>query len=224
MYPASFAPVSQRALFCWYNQVMKTYTLLSVLAATLLFATILGGPSSIFAHDLQFDNNIGALLHIEPADTAVAEQPATLIFHFLDKLKKFTPAACDCSVTVTDSSGTKIFSALLDADDAQYGDDTRFTIVTFPRADVYKVQLSGVPRVASAFPPFSTSYEVRVEKESTNVVASGGAHMHSGPGAALVHTLHFGLFGLAFLAAAIVIVRDKRREKRYTGAQLQDKN
>lgn len=195
-------------------------TFLGLVGIVLLFSV----SSPVFAHDLQFDNNIGALLHIEPADTAVAERPATLIFHFLDKLKQFTPAQCNCSVVVSDSTGKKILSAALDADDAYYGDDTRFTIVTFPQSGVYKVQLSGVPRVASGFVPFSTSYEVRVEKEGT--VLASDAHMHSahsGPGFLLLHTLHFGLFGLAFLAAGVVIFRDKRREKRYTGGQLPDK-
>lgn len=196
---------------------MKKYRA-GTLTGLLLVVALCVVALPVFAHDLEYDGNIGALLHINPNDTATPEQPATLVFHFLDKLKQFTPAQCDCSVMVSDSAGKNIFSATLDADDPHYGDDTRFTIVTFPHVGVYTVVLSGAPLAASAvtFAPFHISYDVRVEN-GTGAPRSY-SHMHDGSFWS-IHSLHIVLFGLAFGLAIGVVIRDKRREKRYTDSQ-----
>lgn len=216
-------------------------------AALLSFAFLLFfiSPSLASAHDLQFSGTIGALLHIEPGDSALAGQPATLIFHFVDTEKKFLPAQCECEVSVTNTDGKKIFSAVLDSNDTSAGDDTRLTTFTFPKVGIYKVAVVGAPltsknsaATAATFSPFTISYDIRVEQEGS---AAGGASgsgfwsralhsMHGGMGGPAGthgffggHGLHICLFVLAIGISVGIVIRDKRREKRYTDAQREEK-
>ena len=114
-------------------------------------------PSSASAHVLKTDNQIGAVLHLEPDDDPDSGTPVTYQLVFNDTSGRLDLRDCVCTMTLKNSTGT-VNSETLKADRKL---DSRNT-VTFPEADVYTLIVRGDPRRAGSFQSFRLSYTVRV--------------------------------------------------------------
>lgn len=115
--------------------------------------------SSVQAHFLITDNQIGALLHVNPNDDPVAGEPATFFFELKDKENKFDPAQCDCTFTVSEN-GAEIHSQALYS-----GSNEASVIYTFPQKSIYTVTITGKPNGGAQFQHFSLSWNFRIETE-----------------------------------------------------------
>ncbi len=121
-------------------------------------------PSPVFAHVLQTDGNIGAVLHIEPDDDPIVGQPAQLLFDMRDKTGRFQGQSCDCEVVITEA-GKQIYSQTLYAQTPNPALNNPVLTFTFPQKDVYQIQVVGKPTKNHVFQPFTLSYSIRVDRE-----------------------------------------------------------
>jgi hypothetical protein len=131
--------------------------------ARIVFALALAAGSCVLpaqAHELKTDGDIGVMLHANPDDEPYAGIPTSLLFYVSDASGKFTPAACNCQVTVSDPAGKTIFAGPLQVTDGDVGTVT----LAFPTQAVYAIRLDGTPQAAGAFQPFLVSYEERVDR------------------------------------------------------------
>lgn len=122
-----------------------------------LFISLLS-PVVASAHVLQSDGSIGAVLHINPDDNPQAAVVTQYILAFNDSTGKFSLPACDCQATVIEN-GKTINGSPLGITSAEQSNDT----FTFPRPDVYILQVTGKPKTPGGFQPFKLDYTVRVE-------------------------------------------------------------
>ena len=126
-------------------------------------------PRTISAHILKTDGQIGGILHIDPDDDPIAGQASNLFWDFTNKGQKFNVNNCTCYVSILES-GKEIAREQLINETFTY---------TFPKKDVYQVNVSGNPRVNNSFQPFILSYDIRVSRETTNVVPLGSFNLTS---------------------------------------------
>jgi hypothetical protein len=111
------------------------------------------------AHTLSKDGTIGAVMHIDPDDQPIAGTLSNLYFDMKDTTGRFAPAACECTLLVT-QDGTQLTSQSV----TQSGSTTLASTFTFPSIGVYRVELLGMPSVAGAFDAFTITYNVRVDR------------------------------------------------------------
>lgn len=135
---------------------MKKYLTLFILCF-LLFSP------PVFAHVLQSNGAIGAVLHIDPEDDPIVGQQASFFFDFKDKQSKFKPENCECTFSISEN-GKEIYSQALSNSSASY---------TFTKKGSYKIKISGKPQENADFKPFVLTYDVDTEREansSTNLL------------------------------------------------------
>lgn len=123
-----------------------------------------------FAHFPATDKAMTVILHVDPDDQPVANQPAKLNFIYEDQLGKFNNQKCDCRVTIYEQ-GQQLFSGLATSSSSNtiYGNSLPYI---FKKPDVYAISLSGTPTAAGAFVPFKVSWNIRVEANLTSAPSS----------------------------------------------------
>jgi hypothetical protein len=126
------------------------------------FGLLMLAASPAEAHVFKYFETVGVLLHMEPGDDPLAGEPGQLFFYFNDKAGKFEVGKCDCRVRITEGDKV-IYDEPLTGEAKAYGDDVRLVNFTFPRRDIYKVELSARE---SDYPPFKLSYDVRIDRQS----------------------------------------------------------
>ncbi len=114
------------------------------------------GPT--FAHLLKIDRDIGVLMHIDPGDSPVAREKATLFFDIQDRTGRFGAAQCDCRFRIQ-KEGAEVFEGKLLLQNAQ----STAAVYSFPEAGVYRVQVTGAPQMGAVFQAFSVGFDLRVE-------------------------------------------------------------
>lgn len=125
----------------------------------------------VSAHVLKTDGSVGAVIHVSPEDDPIAREATDFYFEFKDKEGKFTPENCDCKGTIIEG-GKEIYSAPLFQNSSDPSLENASFSFTFPRKNVYKVQVSGTPTTPGAFEPFTLSWDIRVARESETQPAS----------------------------------------------------
>ena len=161
------------------------------------------GPVFALAHELQNDEPMRALLHISPDDDPIIGQPATLLLEFKDTTKKFAVADCNCIATIR-QSGQELYSEPLSAQSVPGSRVHAAFAFTFPKKDIYQLEVSGTPRAEHSFEPFTLSYDLRVAREASDRARLG------------VHLLHFIGAGIIVVFTAGLIMYNyfnKRRAK-----------
>ncbi len=111
------------------------------------------------AHVLKTDGTISVVLHVDPNDDPVPGENANLYFSIKDTTGKFTLKECNCTVVISES-GKVVFSSPV----TNTGGSASL-VYSFPKRDVYTIQLTGFPLNTNQFDPFTVSYIFRVEKE-----------------------------------------------------------
>lgn len=160
------------------------------LCALVLLCLLTVSAHVVSAHVLEFDNGIGAVLHIEPQDEPIAGQDAGFLFEFQDKNGNFDARACACRLTIMDTQNDQLADMALSAS-ARNAASANFV---FPKRGTYTLRLSGSSTNQNAFSSFELSYTVRVDK------GNGDAGVGSGTGSRAIFVLAAGVIGLlAFL-------------------------
>ncbi|RZM82448.1 hypothetical protein [Leptolyngbya iicbica] len=141
----------------------------------LLAATWLGSTAMApaIAHEVQFAEDVGATLHIEPNDIARAGAPTDIWFALTQAGGTVVPLAeCDCTLTLYDSQANAIETPPLSAISAEGFQAIPGATVTFPEVGAYELRLAGSPQQAGAFTPFELSFEVTVASRAPNASAA----------------------------------------------------
>ena len=123
-------------------------------------------PRPVSAHILKTDGSIGGILHIDPEDDPISRQPTNMFWDFTNHGQKFEIKDCICSVSILEN-GKEIEKEQLVTDTFTY---------TFPKKDVYQINVSGSSK-NSSFQPFILSYDIRVERESTTLQPTTEFHL-----------------------------------------------
>lgn len=150
------------------------------------------------AHVLITDKNIGAILHIEPDDDPIAGGQSSFFFEFKDTQNKFDPQKCDCTFTILEN-GNQIYAQPLFQNNRNPNLASASVFYTFPKKDVYQIQVIGRPYTPSDFQPFTLVYNVRVAR-----TANQSSVQNSGFFAA--HMIQFLIGGIFLLVFAMLIV------------------
>jgi hypothetical protein len=126
----------------------------------LAFATLILLPASqAQAHFLATDNQIGAVIHIDPDDDPIVGQPATFFFDIKDRQVQYAPVNCTCTVVIKEAG------QVVDTEPVtSTGVDSASFTYTFPKRDVYSIDLTGQPLSSGQFQPFSLHWDIRVDR------------------------------------------------------------
>ncbi len=134
-------------------------------AVFLLLFSVFTLPVS--AHVLKTDGDIGAVLHVNPDDDPVVGEETNFFFEFKDRKNKFAPVNCNCIVSIADSGGKDVFTGNLFENDSNPSLESASFGFVFPKKDIYKITVSGAPKVEGQFQSFKLSYDLRVAKVSS---------------------------------------------------------
>jgi hypothetical protein len=130
----------------------KIFLIISLFIVFLFFFS-----EHVSAHFLTTDGSMEGILHIDPNDEPVPLSPAIVSFDLKDTQNKFAIHICDCTFFIMEN-GQKIYTQSV----AKDRKNVRISY-TFPKKDVYEVQLVGKPHTAFAFQPFTLTWDIRVD-------------------------------------------------------------
>lgn len=158
----------------------KLYFLIGILIAL----NILSIALPVRAHDEESDQSIIATMHIEPADSPIANSTSTLVFIIQNSNSTFNINDCNCAVSIFKGS------------DLIYKTDLKelFLSFTFPQIGEYTIELRGESKVINQFSPFDLKFEAKVDTEEKDHFFHGG------------HWLHILIFGGGLLICLYVII------------------
>ncbi len=142
-------------------------------------------PVPVFAHVLKTSGNIGAVLHIDPADEPVAGKQSTFFLELKDKKNQFNSSNCECKAIIKQKGkeifATSLFTSSLDNPSFSY---------TFPQKGEYELSITGKSIRELSFAAFSLSYAIDVDSEVKKTLLEVNPFLY--------HTIHYGLFILVF--------------------------
>lgn len=117
-----------------------------------------------YAHFPATDKTITVILHVDPNDDPIPDQPATLYFDFGDTTNRFKLENCSCIVTVKEQ-GKEVYQHQLvptkNTAQSIWGTSMPYT---FPKRDVYQILLTGKPIHPNAFQSYTLSWFFRVDQ------------------------------------------------------------
>jgi hypothetical protein len=130
-----------------------------------LLASFLIGTTTTYAHVLKSDGQIGAIIHIDPEDDPIINQPAYFFFEFKDKQNTFMISDCDCMLNIVKNNQVSSSSMLIPSDTST-GASASYT---FPEKGIYTVEISGKSH-SGKFDPFKLTYDFRIERTTQNTL------------------------------------------------------
>jgi hypothetical protein len=153
------------SMLCWayaaskptalsYKYLVRRHIIFSA-SLSLLFCAC---PTALVsAHSLKIDGSMAAILHTTPDDNPVSGRPSKYLLFFDDASGRFALSACNCTVVIRE--GNKVIAT-----------QTLFSLaqtipggtVTFPKAGVYDLVVTGRPIKSDTFQQFTLDYPLRV--------------------------------------------------------------
>ena len=123
--------------------------------------------SSVYAHKVKIDSDVGAILHIEPNDNPRSGEPAKTWFALTRKGGKVIPLSeCDCKLKVYKEpfkiGSSPIFEPELRAVDAERYQGILGSEIVFPQPGAYQLKLSGSAINPGSFKAFELKFPVTV--------------------------------------------------------------
>lgn len=168
----------------------------------LFIAAISLFPQTLFAHNLENVRSIGAVLHINPDDSPIVRQPATLVFSMSDQENLFNAKQCACTLSIKrgeDNLGSLEVNAI--------SLDKLELVYTFPEVGPYTLTLNGIPKDGAIFEPFNLDFDLQVERTEAAVGTDFKTFL-------LTHGIHIILFGGAFVVVFAIHWRDLYRKRK----------
>lgn len=126
--------------------------------------------NKVYAHVLESDGSIGAVMHVTPDDDPIAREESGFYFEFKDKTSKFKPENCICTFSI-EKNGEQIFTQNLFANNSDPSLSNASINFTFPEKNIYKIVITGQPKISGDFEAFALEYDLRVERESEKIAA-----------------------------------------------------
>ena len=119
-------------------------------------------PRLALAHEVATDGQMGVILHIGADDYPVTTEPQALVFYYNDLNRQFSTTNCACLVMIS-KGGKTYLNKIVPPSGTQVGK----TIFTFPTTGIYQIVLRGIPEPSTAFTPFNVSYNILINKGSS---------------------------------------------------------
>ena len=135
-----------------------------ILFSSLLLSTVLS--TSVLAHNIQTDGNVGVTFHIEPDHSPRAGEESQAWFALTRQGGELIALSeCDCELKVYLESATgnePILNPTLVAISPEQYRDVPGAELVFPQPGIYQLELTGKPTQEGSFTPFQVSYPVTV--------------------------------------------------------------
>lgn len=168
---------------------------------SLALLVIVGLPQSAWAHELQQNNGVSAVLHIVPDDNPVAAEDTYLEFEFSSQNAGFDLATCQCTVSFQAAPNQLQTAKIFNHDNSPV---SGHAVINFPQAGVYTLQVQGYTSAALT-EHFKLSYIERVAPGGDDAVSISSAK-----------SIEIGIFSLASLGLLAVVASEMiRRGGRY---------
>jgi len=168
-----------------------------------LFLTLitLAFPKDISAHVLKTDGPIGAVVHIDPDDDPIIGEPASFFFEFKDTEGNFRTEDCNCTATISNEEEVLTTQPLTSSASLE----SSSFYFTFTEKGVYTIKVDGKPLEDGKFEPFELTYDLRVERTSSNQNSNEGF---------ISENFHFLALGTIFFIAAFIFILGQRKTKK----------
>jgi hypothetical protein len=119
--------------------------------------------NNLIAHNVKTEGNVASTFHIEPSHNPKAGEISQAWFALTKPGGEVIPLdRCNCQLKIIANNQTVLQPALQAISAEQYkgipGAD-----VTFPKAGIYTLEISGNPKVADEFNSFKFAYDVTVQ-------------------------------------------------------------
>ena len=139
----------------------------------------------VSAHTVKVSRDVAALFHINPNHNPRAGQPSLAWFALTRKGGQQIPfEQCNCKLAVypepLQEGSRPLMQPTLKPVSADQYQDIPGAYITFPKAGIYELELSGTPKAGATFRPFAVSYEVTVQpggSSPSNSEGMGGMDM-----------------------------------------------
>jgi hypothetical protein len=177
--------------------------------------TIHSSLFTVYAHVLQTDGSIGAVLHMDPEDDPIAGEQTGFFFEFKDTSGKFNPQNCSCTFSVIED-GKQLFTQPLFQNASSSSLTSASLFYTFPEKNVYQVKVAGQSQTPGQFQSFTLTYDVRVARQTINsnpTVSSNTSNSTSGWLQISPVQLIGGLLTFGFLIFILIYQSKKNQPK-----------
>ncbi len=164
---------------------------------TIFLLGLFFAPLGLHAHEIKYVDGLEILLHIEPQDSPIVKEKATLYFAFTDPLGEFDVHSCDCSLIVK-SQGREIYTTNLNRLEPNFGSTVISTDYVFLEKGVYEATIFGE---RGRLDRFQITFNIRIERE----IRAQSDSALGGIDGALLHKSEYVLHGLFLLTALSMI-------------------
>lgn len=155
-----------------------------------------------FAHTIKSENEVGALIHIDPVDQPIAKERSVITLQFKDTNEKFKLDDCSCRLIIFLEE-----KQLFETDLQSISENELLAseiIYVFPEPAKYKIKVTGVPK-GQSFKDFELEYEVRANSKTQFPLITSMPKSHTGSWLS-AHSIHAagGILILGFLIFALI--------------------
>ncbi|KGF72926.1 hypothetical protein DO97_04340 [Neosynechococcus sphagnicola sy1] len=147
---------------------MPRFTRRSKFFGSLLLSLLVVPP--VWAHEVEVAGEVAATFHIEPNDQPQAGVPAKAWFALTRRGGQVIPLSqCNCQLAVypiphVEGKTPPLMQPLLRALNIGQYQGIPGTLITFPKAGIYELELTGTAKSGVSFKPFTLSFQVTVTK------------------------------------------------------------
>lgn len=136
----------------------------------ILLSVLIVAP--VAAHTVKVSGDVAAMFHLEPNHNPKAGQSSRAWFALTRKGGQIIPLQkCNCKLAVYSEphkEGSRpLMQPTLRSVSADRYQGVPGTDITFPKAGIYELKLSGTPKSGASFRPFELSYKVTVQPGGT---------------------------------------------------------
>lgn len=150
-------------------------------------------PLVLSAHEIKTVDEVGAVMHIDPADQPVVGEEAVISFDLTKVDGDFDYKECVCNLHVQPIGATIAHELVEDKLVYRY---------VFTEPKVYTLILSGQPLSSTTFQPFHFTYEITVVSKRSSFEQAMQMFLH-------IHGLHAFIFGGGFIAVFVLYLKSK---------------
>jgi hypothetical protein len=126
----------------------------------LSFIFIFATPA--YAHHLEEDGSMQAVLHISPNDEPIAQKSSVISIKIKDSAQKFNQEKCNCQVVISQKNKS-LFTYTFPHTASKNEVEVIFNY-TFPTEGEYQIQVKGTPTDSISFSPFQIDLETQVDQ------------------------------------------------------------
>ncbi|MEO6536394.1 MAG: hypothetical protein ABIT47_01770 [Candidatus Paceibacterota bacterium] len=155
-----------------FSHSLTVLSILFVLFSSSLYVAI---PLSASAHSLAVEGELGATLHIDPADEPIVGSPSTIYLDFKNSTRAFDPSEYKFVLSITQGSSTLATTTLFSNGETGI---TASAVHTFAQPGEYTIQVVATPKDGDKTSTFNFDTHVKSATSAKNnsIFAFLGVH------------------------------------------------